>query len=217
MVHALLDKIINENSSFVEKHTKEYFLKHATEQKPSITLITCSDSRVQPHVLLNDPINEIFCVENIGNQMTSTQGSVDYGILHLKTPVLLILGHVDCGAVKAFMKGYQGEGESIAKELDTLKPALAEFDNAGSFEEQILQNVQRNLDFQVKLAVERYHDLLEKGELTVIGAIYDFADYLGFGYGRIILSNINGVTNPKEIMALPVIRSLDKPIAISRI
>ncbi|MBN1634938.1 MAG: carbonic anhydrase [Deltaproteobacteria bacterium] len=217
MVHALLDKIINENSSFVEEHSKEYFLEHATGQKPSITLISCSDSRVQPHVLLDDPINEIFCVENIGNQMTSTQGSVDYGILHLKTPVLLILGHVDCGAVKAFMKGYQGEGESITKELDTLKPALSEFDDAGSFEEQILQNVQRNLDYQVKLAVERYHDLLEKGELTIIGAIYDFADSLGFGYGRIVLFNINGVTDPNEITALPVIQSLDKPIAISRI
>ena len=69
--------------------------------------------------MVNEIIRDI--IETIGNQMTSSQGSVDYGILHLHTPVLLNMGHTDCGAIKAFMKGYEKENDAVKCELDNLK------------------------------------------------------------------------------------------------
>ena len=68
-------------------------------QTPKITLLTCSDSRISGHIMSKDMINKVFHIRNIGNQIENNFGSVDYGIEHLHTPILLILGHTDCGAV----------------------------------------------------------------------------------------------------------------------
>ena len=119
----IIKEIINRNNDFVEKHTEEDFKPYMTSQQPDITLVSCSDSRVQPTAILKNPINRIFEIENIGNQIATCEGSVDYGVLHLKTPVLLILGHSDCGALKAYMKGYETLEDSIKLELDNLNPA----------------------------------------------------------------------------------------------
>ena len=47
------------------------------------------------------PDNDLFMVRNIGNQMATAEGSVEYGVRHLHTPLLLIIGHAACGAIKA--------------------------------------------------------------------------------------------------------------------
>ncbi len=65
-------------------------------------------------------IDKVFVIRNIGNQLENSSGSVDYGIFYLQTPLFLVLGHVNCGAVKAFLKGYADEPESIRNELDHL-------------------------------------------------------------------------------------------------
>ncbi|MCD6569650.1 MAG: carbonic anhydrase [Deltaproteobacteria bacterium] len=217
MISQLLKKIIDDNNRFVEKHNDGYFSPHMTSQHPQITLVSCSDSRVQPHVLLDDPIDQIFTVENIGNQITSAQGSVDYGVLHLHTPILLVLGHSDCGDIKAFMKGYDGEPEAIKNEIDTLKGAVLPFDNKGSFEEEVLGNVQRNVDYQVDIAAKRYEILIDKGSLTVIGAIYDFLNTFARGHGRVVITNINGIKEPERMRDMPFIKGMRDQISIARL
>ncbi|HEY4798400.1 MAG TPA: carbonic anhydrase, partial [Bacteroidia bacterium] len=101
----IISQIVKGNTLFTKEHGLSYFDEFKQQQTPFITLVTCSDSRVPQHALLPDTTNKVFTVKNIGNQILSTEGSVDYGIYHLKTPVLLILGHSDCGAIKAYLKG----------------------------------------------------------------------------------------------------------------
>ena len=208
MVKDIIKGIIDNNGSFVSTHHEAYFKPHTAAQHPKITLVACCDSRVQPVVIEPDPIDKVFTIETIGNQVASAQGSVDYGILHLHTPVLLILGHTDCGAVKAFMKGYEKENDAIRAELDNLKATIRE-PGTGSFEEALMKNIRQNVLNQVVAAVKRYQGLVDEGRLTVVGAVYDFVNALGKGHGRVVIMSVNGVTGAGNIRGLPQLRGLD--------
>lgn len=198
-INDIINEIIVNDNNFVKSHNKEYFAEHSKKQKPYITLVTCSDSRVQPEILLSDPINKIFCVENIGNQILSSEGSVDYGVYHLKTPVLLILGHSDCGAISAFMNGYANELVSIKNELDNLKPAIVQKSDYDDFEKELLINIELNIDYQVEVALQKYSQLIEKNKLCVIGAYYDFKNDCSEKCGKVLIVNINGDKNMDSI------------------
>lgn len=208
MVKDIIKGIIDNNGSFVSAHGEEYFKPHMTAQHPRVTLVACCDSRVQPTVIEPDAIDKVFTIETIGNQVASAQGSVDYGVLHLHTPVLLILGHSDCGAVKAFMKGYEKENDAIKAELDNLKATIRE-PGTGTFEEALVKNVQQNILNQVTAAVKRYQSLVDEGKLTVVGAYYDFVNTLGKGHGRVVITSVNGITDALKIKALPQLAGLD--------
>jgi carbonic anhydrase len=188
------------NEVFVSHKGKEYFEDHIESQSPVITLITCSDSRVHPTVLSQELMNRVFVIRNIGNQIENSLGSVDYGIFHLQTPVLLILGHVKCGAVKAFLKGYKDERESIRSELDHLCIPMLRIKRTGDFEKDWLKAVEENLNWQVRIALERYGILIRRNLLVVLGVIYDFANVYGKGYGRLVLKSVNGVKDREEIL-----------------
>lgn len=88
------------NEAFVKKTDETKFLAYATHQNPYITLLTCADSRVQGEILGIDIFNKVFIIRNAGNQVAINRGSIEYSILVLNTPVMLVLGHTDCGAVK---------------------------------------------------------------------------------------------------------------------
>jgi carbonic anhydrase len=207
VIKDILKDIIENNNAFVAGHNEAFFKPHMSAQHPRITLVTCCDSRVQPHAIEPDPIDKVFTIETIGNQMASAQGSVDYGVLHLHTPVLLIMGHTDCGAIKAFMKGYEKENEAIKCELDNLKACL---DNSTCepFEKELMKNIRKNVQHQVDAAMKRYQALVSEGKLTVVGAIYDFMNALGKGHGRVVIMSINGISDAGKIRSMPEVKGL---------
>ena len=181
----IIDLLIQNNQQFMDRTGKDFFAEFQEGQAPLITLVCCSDSRVQSEALLDSSFNKIFTIRNIGNQIYSNEGSVDYGILHLKTPILLILGHSDCGAIKAFRGGYAGEPDSIKAELNHLIPAI----NA---EENLNTCIKRNIDYQVEIAIEKYSEQLANNDLLIVGAIFDFWNEFEQGYGKLIIHSLNG-------------------------
>ncbi len=195
----IIRQIIEGNEEFISKNHPDYFLSHSKSQNPFITLLTCSDSRVQTNAILPDSINKIFTIENIGNQILSSEGSVDYGVMHLKTPVFLILGHSDCGAIKAFMQGYDAEPKSIKHELDFLKNANLNLDNnSGDFNERLMLNSLKNIDYQVNIALNKYSEKIKNEELIIMGAFYDFYNELNKGFGKLSILSINGKKENSE-------------------
>lgn len=186
----LINKIINSNQKFVSSAKREFFENQQESQSPFVTLVTCADSRVQVEVINEDAFNKFFVVRNIGNQIFSNEGSIDYGVLNLKTPILMILGHSDCGAVKAFLDGYSRETKPIIKVLDQLIPGISHEDK------DLLSSIIQNVNYQVGIAVNKYSNIIETSELTVVGALYDFRNELKKGYGKLILLNINGEVQP---------------------
>src|SRR5665647_3438001 len=69
-------QIVEGNNLFTKSHQKEYYESFKAEQRPYITLVTCSDSRVPLNALMKDTSNKVFSIQNIGNQILSTEGSI---------------------------------------------------------------------------------------------------------------------------------------------
>ncbi len=180
-----IEQILKSNQHFIERTGKDFFSEYQDNQNPFMTLVTCSDSRLQSEAFETCAINKIFIVRNIGNQIYSNEGSVDYGVLFLKTPVLLILGHSDCGAIKTFIKGYKNEPVSIKQELDHLIPVVDKKDKA------LLENITSNIQYQVEVAMEKYSELVHENQLLILGGFYDFKNEYNEGYGKLKILSIN--------------------------
>ena len=214
------EMIINGNDTFVKNHAKSYYTKIQDAQHPFLTMVCCSDSRVHTNSFSFDPVDKIFAIRVIGNQFIVGEGSVDYGIHHLHTPILLMFGHVHCGAVKAAMSNYRKESTFIISELDHLHVPLMLDDHKGGFESRWLKNVERNVDYQVELALHAYSNAVRRGELTIIGAVDDFIDAYGKGVGRIVITNINGEKNVDEIKKYSVFNKISnelKNLSVGRV
>jgi sulfate permease, SulP family len=205
----IVAQIVLGNNYFTQVHPREFFESFKFEQKPYITLVTCSDSRVPLNSLMPDTSNRVFSIKNIGNQILSTEGSVDYGIYHLKTPMLFFLGHSDCGAIKAYLKGFENESYNIKHELDFLRPNIKE-NGSEDFEKIQTQVIEKNLDYQVNIACKKYKDLVQSGELTVMAGFYDFTGDYGKGMGDIIIVNVNKIKDIEQMKNLPVFSYLSE-------
>ena len=80
----------------------------ARGQIPFAVMLGCSDSRVSPELLFNTGLGELFIVRNAGNTIdTVALGSIQYGVLVLGAPLIVVLGHQRCGAVEAALSVVQ--------------------------------------------------------------------------------------------------------------
>lgn len=93
-------------------------------QHPIATILSCSDSRVPPEYIFDQGIGDLFVIRVAGNVADTDEiGSAEYGVDHLGTPVLMVLGHSKCGAVTAVATGTEVHG-SIPALVENIKPAL---------------------------------------------------------------------------------------------
>lgn len=186
-----LTDIFDTNSDFAAEHEEEFFDNFRDFQNPRATVVKCSDSRVQMESYDKTPQNGVFAIRNIGNQIKTCEGSVDFGVRILKTPFLMILGHSACGAIEAVVTRQFNYMESMRKELETLTISSKDMKLA------TIENVNNQVDF----AIQKYGDLLSLQELIIIGAVYDFKNDFGFGKGKLVLISINGEHDGKKIAA----------------
>jgi carbonic anhydrase len=74
----------------------------ATGQQPIACIVTCSDARVSPELVFDQSLGDLFVVRLAGNVVTTeAAASVEYAVEHLHVPVVVVLGHTQCDAVKA--------------------------------------------------------------------------------------------------------------------
>lgn len=192
-VDAFLNSLKSENYAFYSKRKIEFFSDLANGQFPLATIVSCSDSRVQTNMLSAAPEGRLFVIRNIGNQIATSEGSVEYGVHHLHTPVLLILGHSRCGAIAAVTGNYSKESAAIKRELDTIVIGKDLTNMAG---------VKANVHNQVASAMLKFDEELKEGRLTVIGAVLDFADDLHQSAGKLHIINVNGETDASKLANL---------------
>jgi len=117
-------------------------------------------------------------------------GSVQYGINHLASPVLLIIGHSNCGAISAASSDYSSLEKDIQKELRTINISKGI---------KNINGVIKNVNNQVEIASTEFNNKLSNDEILIVGAVYDFANDMKQGPGKLNIININGKTNPVEI------------------
>jgi carbonic anhydrase len=150
------------------------------------TVLSCSDSRVPVELIFDAGIMDLFVVRVAGNVCDTDEiGSIEYGLVHVKTPVLVILGHTQCGAVTAVSQAVGGHGHKLERNIpplvDNIVPAVQRameqhqelHGNAivpFAIEENVWQAVE---DLFMKSPAVR--DLARSGRVMVTGAIYDLA------------------------------------------
>ncbi|MFH1132877.1 MAG: carbonic anhydrase [Nanoarchaeota archaeon] len=167
-------------------------------QHPPVTCVSCCDSRVVPHEIfqVSGP-EQLFKIDVIGNQVAVAQGSVDYGVLHLHTPLLFIIGHTGCGAIKAASGDFSQENQEIQKEL---RPLVDAIDDEGRSPHDLTRFAQNNVDRQVAIARKRYGD-----KAFIIGLMFDLHNHYGGGNGRVYIVNMNGDTDIDGIQNHPLL------------
>ncbi len=208
-------------------------------QHPDITLVTCSDSRVLERAL-DDEIGKVFSIKNIGNRVEPNLGSIEYGVGHLHTPILMILGHTGCGAIHASTKDVSGEHYRIIRSLEFIKPTVAEVQKLlirkGGISAYMAEHppwvkplsqeayfetlvTEANVDRQVEAVLndDKIRELVYTGKLMVVGAIYDFKDIYSPERGAVFVININGETDVERLKRLNVLGGDGKIDKIKRL
>lgn len=210
----IMASILADNNAFVGSKSQSFFTPFKDAQHPRATVVMCADSRVHTHAFENTPDGDLFVIRNIGNQVLSNRGSVEYGVRHLHTPLLLIIGHVACGAVKAALGDYRSLSNDIREPLDRLHLALDQTRSQPHADTQWRAGIEENVHYQVGEALTTYAEEVKSGKLVVVGAVYDFQDVYGLGRGRLVLLNVNGERDPRKIPNTPLIaQAVAKPAA----
>ncbi len=147
----------------------------AEAQHPFATVLACADSRVPVERLFDRGVGDLFTVRVAGNVTgADVVGSIEYGVQHLGTPVLVVLGHTSCGAVIAASRRAT-DTPSINQLLQQITPAVeqAQRNNPGDLVEAAVQyNVFNQIGRLMRTSPE-IASAVEDGRLIVTGAVYD--------------------------------------------
>lgn len=174
-----LKKLINGNERFVNGEyleTAEELPKQLEGQFPFATIVGCSDSRVPPEIIFDQGIGDLFVVRTAGEVVDDIAlGSVEYAVKYLGVKLIVVLGHLDCGAVKAAVEGGYQPGY-IAAVTNAIKPAVAKAktEKGNLFLNAIKANVELNIA-RLKMSYILQEAMLNQC-VKIIGAIYDIYD-----------------------------------------
>ncbi len=152
----------------------------ATEgQKPFAIVVTCSDSRVPPEILFDQGLGDLFVVRSAGNVVDEVGlASIEYAVEHLGASLLIVVGHSECGAVKAVVHGGEAKGHLPAL-LRHLEPAVkaAKLRTPYLKDEVLVERVVQENVRQTLLSLwersEAVRSSAEGGKLTFAGGVYD--------------------------------------------
>jgi carbonic anhydrase len=149
------------------------------KQEPFAAVLACADSRLPVELIFDQTIGHLFVTRVAGNLVTpEIIASLEYGVAVLGVDVLLVLGHTNCGAVKAAMKADPVPGQ-ISALYPHLRPAVEK--SGGSFEQAIGLNANFQADL-LRTSSTVIRDAVKAGKLRVEAGVYDLAS------GKVTLS-----------------------------
>ncbi|TPL85484.1 carbonic anhydrase [Mesorhizobium sp. B2-3-14] len=151
----------------------------AAHQAPWATIISCADSRVPPELIFGGHgVGELFVARNAGNLVdTATLGTVEYGAAVLGSPLIVVLAHTNCGAVKAacdvVTKNATYPG-AIGPMIEPILPAaIAVRSEAGDFVDNTAKESARRTARRLAASSKVLAGLIKAGKLKIVAAIYD--------------------------------------------
>jgi carbonic anhydrase len=161
-----------------------------TGQSPEVMVVGCCDSRCAPEVIFNARPGELFVVRNIGNivppyapdaQAHGVSAALEFGVMALKVKHIVVLGHAQCGGVKAFAENAEPltPGDFIGKWMALMAPAVDKVGARGDAPmEEYLGRLERasvvnSLDNL--MTFPRLAKLIEGGKIATHGAYFGVA------------------------------------------
>jgi len=157
------------------------FRQLAEAQHPFAMIIGCADSRVAPEILFDVGKGDVFIVRVAGNVVSGegavVKGSIEYAVAELNVPLIMVLGHSNCGAVKAAMAHINAKDSlpgAINELVELIKPAVEQ--SKGESNDPLAGAIHKN----VQIGVEKLKGLepilatpVKEGKLKIVGGVYD--------------------------------------------
>jgi len=158
----------------------------ASYQAPLAALFGCSDSRLAAEIIFDKGLGDLFVVRNAGQVISdSVIGSLEYAVAVLSVPLILVLGHDECGAVGAAIASVDPEAAPLPVHIqglvDQIVPAVNRVRLAGSVTDADLESIDavevgrehlRDTVGALLAASELISDAVAAGTLAVVGANY---------------------------------------------
>jgi len=176
-----LQKLQEGNARFVQEkaihphQSAERRAEVVSGQNPFAVILGCSDSRVPPEITFDQGIGDLFVVRTAGQVVDEVAlGSIEYAVEHLGVPLVVVLGHDMCGAVKATIAGGEASGH-IGSLVAAINPAVERARKKGK-EEQLLNNSidenVRMIALELRSSEPLLSRLVKEGKLEIVGARY---------------------------------------------
>jgi carbonic anhydrase len=174
-LHALLagnQRFVAQQLTSLE-HDLTILKEHTVDkQEPFAAVLACADSRVPVEFIFDQTIGHIFVTRIAGNMATpEIIASLEYGVAVLGISALLVLGHTNCGAVKAAMQADPVPGQ-ISALYQHLRPAVAQ--SGGNVEKAIETNARLQAEL-LRTSSTVLRDALKAGKVKVEAGVYDLA------------------------------------------
>jgi carbonic anhydrase len=199
---AALGRLKVGNERFVKNASAPVSLSTITRQAltkgqaPFAMVLSCADSRVPPEYIFNAGLGELFVIRAAGEVVDkSIAASLEYGAEHLHIPLLVVMGHESCGAVKAAVERAELAGPNLAYLVKAIQKGTT---RPGAETTEIREAILANVEQQINDALagsEILRHAVETGGLQVVGAYYEL------GTGRVTFS---------EPVAAPVMTAAHK-------
>ncbi len=157
--------------------------RRAASQKPFAAILACADSRVSPPLVFDVERGNLFAAHVAGNSAdVGSTGSLEYAVGVLGVHLIMVLGHSDCGAVKAAIEVAGGKKSypeskygSIGAVVDAIVPAVAGLDSsARTLEASIVANARRQAQ-QLASSGPIIPAAIAAGTLRVVAGVYEIA------------------------------------------
>ena len=163
----------------------------AEGQRPTAVVFGCADSRVAAEIIFDQGLGDMFVVRTAGHVIDSAVlGSIEYAVAVLDVPLIVVLGHDSCGAVRATLKALD-DGvipRGYVRDLvERVTPSILAGRREGlskvdEFEARHVRETAAQLLSRSTTILER----IPTGELAIVGLTYRLAD------GRVVLRDSVG-------------------------
>jgi len=169
-----LSKLISGNNIYLHSRANpsnispaRRFATATNGQRPFAAVLTCSDSRIPPEHIFTAGLGELFTVRTSGNVVGNFEiGSIEYAVEHLGVPILLVMGHSQCGAVVAALEDHaDGYIEDVIHEIQLGLNGATEEGPA------ICNNILHSKNQIMKSTIVRKYLLSDK--LAIVCALYN--------------------------------------------
>jgi len=185
-----LDRLREGNRRFVTEIRNQDTLSSQTRrrqvvagQEPFAIILGCSDSRVPAEIIFDQGLGDLFVIRVAGNIVAPSQiGSVEFAAARYGTPLVVVLGHSNCGAILATLEELRLRVEDQSRNLrsivDRIRPsieALLETDVRHDEKALVHQSVRANIRVSanhLRHGSELLEQLIQKNGLLVVGAEY---------------------------------------------
>lgn len=149
---------------------------HSQGQYPFAAILGCADSRVSPEVIFDQGQGDLFVVRVAGHVVGDFEvASLEYAIENLGVKLIIVMGHEQCGAVKAALAGAEVAGP-IGRLLEEIRPAVG--DARGQSGDLLGNAIRSHVVKSVEALLARSQAIqggVDDGRLRLIGLIYDLA------------------------------------------